>query len=224
MQVQVRTINVICAVLLVLAGFLIDNKVDARAIKRRSSDVSAEEYKRALVDALAHALVKSHERKRGNSGAFNSLKANRRDDQEIWTEHYAGESGESSPSGAASGSSGDSSASDAGLDSWLGSFPSGNVDSDVWTESGTWGDSSASGAGSGSSNNGDQDVWTEGRSRNGNRREEPEWTETDTSGVAAPWTETDLSDAFDPNMWYEVASRAAKQTAGTGKTMLSAKT
>ncbi|CAF4266846.1 unnamed protein product, partial [Adineta steineri] len=44
MQVQVRTINVICAVLLVLAGFLIDNKVDARAIKRRSSDVSAEEY------------------------------------------------------------------------------------------------------------------------------------------------------------------------------------
>ncbi|CAF3895706.1 unnamed protein product [Adineta steineri] len=63
MQVQVRTINVICAVLLVLAGFLIDNKVDARAIIRRSSDVSAEEYKRALVDALAYALVKSYGRR-----------------------------------------------------------------------------------------------------------------------------------------------------------------
>ncbi|CAF3839647.1 unnamed protein product [Adineta steineri] len=63
MLVQVRTINVICAVLLVLAGFLIDNKVDARAIKRRSSDVSAEEYKRALVDALAYALVKSYGRR-----------------------------------------------------------------------------------------------------------------------------------------------------------------
>ncbi|CAF0903118.1 unnamed protein product [Adineta steineri] len=182
MQVQVRTINVICAVLLVLAGFLIDNKVDARAIKKRSSDVSAEEYKRALVDALAHALVKSHERKRGNSGAFDSLKANRRDDQEVWTEHYAGESGESSPSGAASGSSGDSSATDAGFDSWLASFLSGNADPDVWTESGTWGDSSASGAGSGSSNNGDQDVWS------------------------------------------EVASRAAKQTAGKGKTVTKTKT
>ncbi|CAF1354072.1 unnamed protein product [Adineta steineri] len=153
MQVQVRTINVICAVLLVLAGFLIDNKVDARAIKRRSSDVSAEEYKRALVDALAYALVKSYERKRDNFGAFNSLKANRRDDQEIWTEHYAGESGESSASGAASGSFSDSSASDAG------------AGSDVWTESGTWGDSSASDAGSASSNNGDQDVWTEVASR-----------------------------------------------------------
>ncbi|CAF0903096.1 unnamed protein product [Adineta steineri] len=63
MQVQVRTINVICAVLLVFAGFLIDNKVDARAIEKRSSDVNAEVHKRALIDALAHAPGKSYSRR-----------------------------------------------------------------------------------------------------------------------------------------------------------------
>ncbi|CAF1353943.1 unnamed protein product [Adineta steineri] len=139
MLVQVRTINVICAVLLVLAGFLIDNKVDARAIKRRSSDVSAEEYKRALVDALAYALVKSYGRR----------------EEPLWTE--------TDTSGVAAPWTESSSSSDNTAPSGTGSDPFPVVDPFLWTETAIYNSHDTDNA---DTNNADPNIWTEGPPRN----------------------------------------------------------